>query len=264
MTFDLKTPKDIVDAYKNGLPGAVCNIEDTEALLSSLPIPLFGNALAGSGKGKLALLYKYVQKFEPEFGSYERQVVSDCYAPGTIVSGPNKPIEQIDVGDEVTASDGTLTKVISTQKKISYNPLVTIKTKGSVPLVVTSDHKVLVTRMGKYGNAQISPKLVSRLIKKGSFNSSAALILENRTQEWVTANEIKKGDWLLTPINNDISDLPAHELFSLKDGAWFFGYFLGDGWCDDSNIEITFANHQSGYADRVMKVLNDLEFAAAE
>lgn len=83
MSFNPRTPFDIVNAYVNGLPGAICNIEDTEALLNSLPMPLFGKALAGSGKGKLALLYKYVQKFEPEFGSYERQVVGDCVSHAT-------------------------------------------------------------------------------------------------------------------------------------------------------------------------------------
>lgn len=71
-------PKQLLDAYSNGLPGAVCNIDDTEKLLQALPMPLFGDILVGSGKGKRVLLYKYIQKFEPEFGAYERQTTGDC------------------------------------------------------------------------------------------------------------------------------------------------------------------------------------------
>lgn len=83
MSFNPKTPKELVDAYENGLPGATDDPEGTEKLLSSLPMPLFGDALVGSGKGKRALLYKYLQKFEPEFGEYERQVTGDCVSHGT-------------------------------------------------------------------------------------------------------------------------------------------------------------------------------------
>lgn len=80
MKFNPQTPQDLLDGYSNGLPGAVCNLEDTEALLQSLPMPLFGDSLHGSGKDKLALLHNYVLRFEPQFGSYERQVTGDCVA----------------------------------------------------------------------------------------------------------------------------------------------------------------------------------------
>lgn len=76
-----KTPQDIVDAYINGLDGAQCDLEDTDRLLQSLPMPLFGDymdMIAGSGKGKLVTPYKAMYKYEPEFGTYERQTTGDC------------------------------------------------------------------------------------------------------------------------------------------------------------------------------------------
>jgi len=51
-----------------------------------LPHPLFGVAasdLYSSGKGKTALLYKSVQKYDPTFGSHERQVTGDCVSHST-------------------------------------------------------------------------------------------------------------------------------------------------------------------------------------
>lgn len=78
--------KDLLKAYKDGFVGSWCDPEDTDKLLGELPHPLFGAAafnLYGSGKGKLALLYKSVQKFDPTFGYHEAQTVGDCVSHST-------------------------------------------------------------------------------------------------------------------------------------------------------------------------------------
>lgn len=80
------TSKDLLKAYKAGFVGSWCDPEDTDKLLGELPHPLFGAAafgLYGSGKGKLALLYKSIQKFDPSFGSYEQQTTGDCVSHST-------------------------------------------------------------------------------------------------------------------------------------------------------------------------------------
>lgn len=81
-----KTPNELLKAYKNGLQGSWCDPEDVDKLLGELPHPLFGAAaynLHGSGKGKIALPFKCLQKFDPNFGPLERQVQGDCVSHST-------------------------------------------------------------------------------------------------------------------------------------------------------------------------------------
>jgi hypothetical protein len=79
-------PRDLLNAYKNGLVGSWCDPEDTDKLLGELPHPLFGVAasdLYDSGKGKVALLHKSIKKFDPTFGAHERQTTGDCVSHAT-------------------------------------------------------------------------------------------------------------------------------------------------------------------------------------
>jgi len=79
-------PRDLLKAYKEGFVGSWCDPEDTDKLLGELPHPLFGVAapdLYGTGDGKVALLYKSVQKFDPTFGAHERQTTGDCVSHST-------------------------------------------------------------------------------------------------------------------------------------------------------------------------------------
>jgi hypothetical protein len=78
--------RDLLKAYKEGFVGSWCDPEDTDKLLGELPHPLFGvaaSSLYDSGKGKIALLYKSVQKFDPSFGAHERQTTGDCVSHST-------------------------------------------------------------------------------------------------------------------------------------------------------------------------------------
>ena len=81
-----KTPRDLLRAYREGFVGSWCDPEDTDKLLGELPHPLFGAAasdLYGSGEGKVALLFKSAQKFDPTFGSHESQTTGDCVSHST-------------------------------------------------------------------------------------------------------------------------------------------------------------------------------------
>jgi hypothetical protein len=86
MTIEFKKPIDLLKAYKDGFKGSWCDPEDTDKLLGELPHPLFGAAaygLYGSGAGKLALPFKNLLKFDPNFGPSERQVQGDCVSHAT-------------------------------------------------------------------------------------------------------------------------------------------------------------------------------------
>lgn len=81
-----KTPRDLLKAYKEGFIGSYCDPKELDALLGKLPHPLFGAAayeLIGSGRGKLALPFKNLLKFDPGFGPSERQVQGDCVSHAT-------------------------------------------------------------------------------------------------------------------------------------------------------------------------------------
>jgi hypothetical protein len=80
------SPKDLLKAYREGFVGSYCDPEDTDKLLGELRHPLFGAAaysLYGSGKGKLALPFKNLLKFDPGFGPAERQTTGDCVSHST-------------------------------------------------------------------------------------------------------------------------------------------------------------------------------------
>jgi len=245
MTTEYLTPQELLDAYSNGLPGHIEDLAGTEQFLSEAPRPLFGDFsddIKGSGKGKLALPFKNALKFDIGFGTAERQTTGDCYQKGTIVlSEACNFIEDVNIGDKIYALDGGITTVISKKEKLSYKPFVKIKTKGSLPLTVTSEHLVLIGR-------------------KASKSRHTSLITKNLVKTWVPASEIKKGDYLVTPTRLSKPDKPANKFTENVDFMWFMGYFLGDGWCDDKTIEITYANHEVNSFNKCKSILESFGF----
>lgn len=82
---DFNSPRDLLNAYRNGFGGAICDPEETAGLLAELRTPLFGAAayrLYGSGEGKLSLPFKSLLKFDPKAFD-ERQTTGDCVSHST-------------------------------------------------------------------------------------------------------------------------------------------------------------------------------------
>jgi hypothetical protein len=79
--------KALIDAYNNGLDGVRFDERQTDEILASMPKPLFSQAadstIKDSGKGKLALPYKFVKEFDLKFGEDENQTTGDCTSMGT-------------------------------------------------------------------------------------------------------------------------------------------------------------------------------------
>lgn len=72
---------EMIEAYEHGLVGSYCDPAATDRLLASLPMPLFGNTLAGSGEGKLCRPFRAVVAFEEATGRKpydEVQTTGDC------------------------------------------------------------------------------------------------------------------------------------------------------------------------------------------
>tara|TARA_Y100001963_G_scaffold152171_1_gene236446 strand:- start:1027 stop:1956 length:930 start_codon:yes stop_codon:yes gene_type:complete len=86
MEFDFSSPRKLLNSYKAGFQGTICDPEETAGLLAKLQTPLFGAAaykLYGAGEGKLSLPFKSLLKFDPSFGPSERQTTGDCVSHST-------------------------------------------------------------------------------------------------------------------------------------------------------------------------------------
>jgi len=80
------SPRELLNAYRDGFEGSVCDPQETAALLAKLKTPLFGATayrLYGSGENKLSLPFKSLIKFDPNFGPSERQTTGDCVSHST-------------------------------------------------------------------------------------------------------------------------------------------------------------------------------------
>jgi hypothetical protein len=238
------SPNELYNLYRKGFSGCLWEGHIFDQLIENSKYAFFSDGskrIKSSGKGKLSLPYKSVLKFDKNPYN-ERQTVGDCLDPNSIVASEHcKFIKDVEVGDTIYGSDGNFTKVISKQVKISNNPLITIKTKGSIPLKVTSDHRVLI---GRNESQDYRSTQTKTLVKK-----------------WVSAQEIKKGDYLITPTILTHQEKPlTNKFLKDKDFEWFLGYFLGDGWCDSKNLEITFAEHQEKLFIKCFNFLNKFNF----
>ena len=84
--MEFNTPRDLLNAYRNGFDGAVCDPEETAELLGRLKTPLFGATaykLFGAGEGKLSLPFLSLLKFDKGFGPAEKQTTGDCVSHST-------------------------------------------------------------------------------------------------------------------------------------------------------------------------------------
>ena len=76
----------LIAAYAGGLIGATCSPAATARLLKTLPLPLFGDTLAGTGKDGVFLGFTAVVYYEGNAGreSYDEvQVTGDCVSHAT-------------------------------------------------------------------------------------------------------------------------------------------------------------------------------------
>jgi hypothetical protein len=86
MNGGYKTPAQIQAAYENGLPGWQFRQETMDALMADHKARLFADVaphLTGIGKGKLALLWRSREKYDPGAFGDESQTTADCVSHGS-------------------------------------------------------------------------------------------------------------------------------------------------------------------------------------
>ena len=149
-----------------------------------------------------------VEDMSFEDGEFDYSV---CFPIGTMISGCNKEIETIRVGDTVLGENGQHQKVINTFKRKFNGKLVYIKPLGIEATKVTPEHKILTTTFRRIHRQ-------NNLKGKGNIYEwvRGGLI-------WKQAKDIKKRDYLLIPRNKKSEEYE----FELRIGRLGRGYGLG-------------------------------------
>ena len=277
---------DIIKMYEDGFAGAYGDPEANEQFndtIRELNGVVEGEAIAhsvgfaDSGKGQLVIPYVWPLIHFPGCLPGAGQERGDCFAKGTIAIGPDecKPIEDVVVGDRVFMADGSITEVITTQAKTSLRPMVRVNALGTMPVSVTPEHKVLVYRMGMYNEKVRNNRALAERNEKQfldykstrtrsgkEFSDDKAVVAyREREAEWIRADELADGDYLLTPVSREKGVRPEHPLLDTEEGRWLIGYFLGDGCANKKTkrlVEFAVANHHEAYAEKLESVIKSL------
>jgi len=253
------------------LGGWIDDKHAVEEVMKTLPFPVVGDCqdqIKGTGEGKTVLLYKYVEEILGGF-NVRRQAIGDCRPKNTLILGPDgiKKIQDVKVNDRVYAGNGEITKVISTLCKKSYNPILTIHTKGGLPLKVTSDHKILAYKFSELAgsNRRYSPGFQKSCIQRRGEESKAKgnVVFKNRQAELVPASDLSTADYILCPINIEFDKSIPDEMLPYmgsEDLRWMIGLFLGDGHActKKQNLEWGCTTDQPEIEKRLCKTLDDL------
>lgn len=246
------TPQELLTAYTEGYEGWIWNktVEKAwEAFWSGQPTlysinPKIADVHKETNK---AYLWQYRYKVDPKAFDEEAQTTGDCFLAGTLVrmsDGSEKPIEDIQIGEEVISHTGKPCKVTNTFNRKYNSTTIKISLKGNGrELKATKDHKVAVY-----------PKLWTKKSTKGYVDR-----WKNRSEElvWKRLDELEEGDFVLN------TKLPSREQYhtytgcnlpgtkyKIKDSVtldeklgWLLGLFIAEGSTDfqkGTPIRLTF------------------------
>lgn len=201
-----------------------------------------------------------------------------CLLPGQMVSGDvAKPIEEVQVGDTVISADGTRTRVKAIKSHTSFKPIAKVDAVGLPGIEVTSDHKVLVYRIGQTNSGRlITPASAAAAQKEFELCQAAAerpsskveassvryQAFKEREAEWIEAGGLGRGDHLLYPRFREKAAEPSHPLLDSPEGRWLIGYFMGNGWAGSKRrIEISVPRKRPELVAKLVSSLQAIGFS---
>ncbi len=228
----------------NARMGWQYNPREVERVVATFEHPVFALAAVEcmeqvSGDIKDTFFWEAEEKLFGQPLKAHRQTIGDCLPAGAMVYGETlKPIEQVKIGDRVWTGQGRWSRVISTQAKNTFNPVVEVSVTGGMPIRCTSDHKILVYRMQRVAGKRVTSAYYQRALDTSSTLSKSQRqevvdCFEGRTPEWVKAEDLESTDYVLMPKN--LENIPAKPEMPVSD--WLFGYFLGDGCASGGSVE---------------------------
>ena len=184
-TYD--SPKELVQAYKEGLVGAYCDQAETEALLAELPEPKFADAapdLMGDGAGQVVALYPSYLKFD-EGAFSEAQTTGSCVSHSCRNAIDLTRAIEIDIKNEPESFVGRgATEAIYGSRGHGGQGM---SCAGAVRYV-TSQGGVLLR--GKYGNVDLTKLDDSLAASWGRRGTPAEITAEAKKHQVGTAAQI--------------------------------------------------------------------------
>ena len=184
---------------------------------------------------------------------YEDDIIfsSACFTKGQKVETIDgfKNIEDIDMGDVVKTEDGTYQKVITPTNRYFNGDFISLDVANSVlPIESTDNHKFLTIPDKHWvGNNNINAENYEKIretmgyYKTDKTNNNKRAINQRAKQrssmispEWKQAKNLKKNEYLLTPIDYTEKDVEVLKYRGIeykidKDFLYVLGLFIGDG-----------------------------------
>jgi ADP-heptose:LPS heptosyltransferase len=163
-----------------------------------------------------------------------------------------REIQDIKEKDKVLTNSGKLEEVLTVHKNTrNERKLLEIETFGSYkPLVITEDHKLLISRR------TLSWK------KEDWFPGKRRGISKLSNPEWKEAKEVKAGDYCCFPIPQTIQ--PTNLLLQSKDLAWLVGLFVAEGWTSVPTkttrrymTTLAISNKEKDIEEKVQKIITE-------
>ncbi len=180
--------------------------------------------------------------------------------------GDNKQIKNVSVGSNSVGENGKIVKVKNTMKRSYQGDLINIKPVYLDPIAMTPEHPLKIVRKKyfRYGCGQTKP------------------ILNKYNLEWVSAGEVKRGDWVVVPKlkpGGKISSLDL-TLFNQRDKkgyrgglqsfplnvdtAWLLGLYVAEGFrgghYDNPYFSFSLHSKETYLANRVSSIMQTLGY----
>lgn len=150
-------------------------------------------------------------EIDPQSRAYNKQPSNRChvcFVPGTEITMADftrKPIELVQVGDEVLTHKGRVRSVVQTMERHVCEDVVTVEATQGVGFTATTNHPVMIVTR--------TEALAARKSGTGA------------RAQWVDAGDIQTGDYLAFPV-----DFETHTDAMTRDRLRFLGYYAAEGW----------------------------------
>lgn len=208
-------------------------------------------------------LRHWMQSWE---GRTDERHEAQCFPAGTIISGPIcQPIEAVRLNEEIYEQDD-ISRVKQIFKRYYEGQMVYLRPQGSLPIMVTPEHPILVSWRSVSGNK-----------KKKTFSEP----------QWVMAKDLSthrkyghiEGHYFLIPrlsgkFSDQSIDLSEYsfekrakqpDIFPLnEETCWLLGVYAAEGSSTQKRINIALGKPERDIADRIIKVVRALGYSASE
>lgn len=215
------------------------------------------------GKGGQNLIHESAKKYR----------LLRCCPPGTTILGANKPIEDIQVGDLVYGRNGQANNVYEVFKNEYEGDLIRITPRYCLPLEVTPEHPIRITRYVRNDNCYA--KSVGKRLKKTEWR--------RKESKWVKACDLedllkKQDEYVkycveiprLKPVEavtewhfRRLKSYKKHDKPSLpinRDTSWLLGLYLAEGWASRSFSGLAFHEESWELINKAISIVESLGY----